>query len=66
MNGHKLQSIKVQRVALVPHPCSDEPVLVYAGDEREAIGCQVCGVSLDEAKTSQCDQEAKLTVVHDA
>ena len=66
MNGHKFQSIKVQRVALVPHPCSDEPVLVYAGDEMEAIGCQVCGISLEEAQKSPCANEVKLVVVKDA
>jgi len=54
MNGHRLQSIKVQRVAVVLHPSSDEPVILYASDEREAIGCEDCNMSLDEALVMRC------------
>ena len=54
MNGHRLQSIKVQRVAVVLHPSSDEPVLVYAGEEREAIGCEDCNMSYEETLKEQC------------
>lgn len=65
MNGHKLQSIKVQRVALVPHPCSDEPVLLYVGEEKQAIGCEVCGAPYCEVLQVQCPEELKLSVVKD-
>jgi hypothetical protein len=64
MNGHRLQSIKVQRVAVVLHPSSDEPVLIYAGNEREAIGCEDCNMTLDDAMTTQC--AGALTPVKDA
>jgi hypothetical protein len=54
VNGHKLQSIRVQDVALVPHPSSDEPVVMYIGDEGQAIGCRVCGASKEEAMEEPC------------
>ena len=62
MNGHKLQSIKVQRVALVPHPSSDEPTLLYVGEEEEGIGCFECGMSLEEVIRYACPKEARLPV----
>jgi hypothetical protein len=54
MNGHQLQSIRIQDVALVPHPSADQPVLLYIGEEGEAIGCKVCGMAMDEALKKPC------------
>lgn len=65
MNGHKLQSIKVQRVALIPHPSSDEPVLIYVGEEQQAIGCEVCAAPYDDVLTMQCMGEIRLQAVGD-
>jgi hypothetical protein len=60
VNGHKLQSIRVQRVALVPHPSSDEPTLLYVGPEEEAIGCTECGMALSEVIENACPEESRL------
>lgn len=63
MNGHKLQSIKVQRVALIPHPSSDEPVLIYTGKEEQAVGCEICGASYEEVLIKPCPEEPRLVAI---
>jgi len=63
MNGHKLQSIKVQEVALVPHPSSDEPTIIYFGEPQEAIGCEVCGAPYEAVLRIPCPKEVRLQAV---
>lgn len=54
MNGHRLQRITVQPVAIVLHPSSDEPVMLSIGEERSAIGCEDCNMNLEEAMEKPC------------
>jgi hypothetical protein len=65
LNGHALQRIRACKVALVPHPCSDEPVLIEIGQEGEAVGCETCGALLEECKKKPCEG-AQLAAVSDA
>lgn len=59
MNGHRFQSIKVQQVAVVPHPSSDEPIMIYLGEAEEAIGCVLCNLNIEDAVTGACEGKSE-------
>lgn len=53
---HKFQEIQVRRVALVPHPSlpDDKPYVLGLTDFEAGVGCETCGMGMDEALSKPC------------
>lgn len=60
---HEYQQISVQEVEVIDHPSSKEPVILPTSEPEHAIGCQVCGMPLDEARQKACPGRVELKVV---
>jgi len=53
---HQFQEISVRRVALVPHPSlpDNTPYILGLTEFESGIGCETCGLSMEEALTRPC------------